>query len=141
MFVCSFVYSDLRVEILFRKERAPEKGGVDFEIGDWGTSVNLYCEWKKFHKIFWWQKRIVFKNYIYVHILIIELFYLSSYILESRERYREAAVDVYRRGDILEVVLPGETNNLIWGGGAWEWLGGKRNYKMSFFKNIFQRFC
>ena len=141
MFVCSFVYSDLRVEILFRKERAPEKGGVDFEIGDWGTSVNLYCEWKKFHKIFWWQKRIVFKNYIYLHILIIELFCLFSYILESRERYREAAVDVYRGGDILEVVLLGEINNLIWGGGAWEWLVGKRNYKMSFFQDIFQRFC
>ena len=38
--------------------------GVDFKIGDWGTSAHLYMGWKKFHAepvyffivFFWWQK-------------------------------------------------------------------------------------
>ena len=38
MFVYYFVDPDLRVEIIFRKERAAESG-IDFEIRDIGTSV------------------------------------------------------------------------------------------------------
>ena len=42
MFVYHFVDPDLRVEIFFEKDRAAERGGVGFEIGDIGTSVPLY---------------------------------------------------------------------------------------------------
>ena len=34
MFVYYFVDPDLRVEIIFRKERTAESGGIDFEIVD-----------------------------------------------------------------------------------------------------------
>ena len=40
--VSHFVDPDLRVEIFFEKEGAAENGGVDFEIGDIGTSALLY---------------------------------------------------------------------------------------------------
>ena len=42
MFVYHFVDPDLKVEIFFEKDRAAENGGVDFEIGDIGTSAPLY---------------------------------------------------------------------------------------------------
>ena len=42
MFVYHFVGPDLRVEIFFKKDKAAENGGVDFEIGDIGTSAHLY---------------------------------------------------------------------------------------------------
>ena len=40
MFVYYFVDPDLRVEIIFRKERTAESGGIDFEIVDMGTSAH-----------------------------------------------------------------------------------------------------
>ena len=42
MFVCYFVNLDLRVEIIFRKERTAENGGTDFEIVDIETSAHWY---------------------------------------------------------------------------------------------------
>ena len=33
---------DLRVEIIFRKERAAENGGIDFEIGDVGKTTYFW---------------------------------------------------------------------------------------------------
>ena len=42
MFVYCFVDPDLRVEIIFRKERTAESGGIDFEIADIDTSAHLY---------------------------------------------------------------------------------------------------
>ena len=41
-FVYHFVDPDLRIETLFKKDEATENGGVDFEIGDIGTSAHLY---------------------------------------------------------------------------------------------------
>ena len=40
--IYQFVDPDLRVEMFFEKEGATEKGGVDFEVGDTGTSAYLY---------------------------------------------------------------------------------------------------
>ena len=40
MFVHHLVNPVLRVEIIFRKERTAENGGVDYEIADIGTSVH-----------------------------------------------------------------------------------------------------
>ena len=37
-----FVNPDLRVEIIFRKERTAESGGIDFEIVDIDTSAHWY---------------------------------------------------------------------------------------------------
>ena len=34
MFVYHFVDPDLRIEKFFKKDKAPENGGVDVEIGD-----------------------------------------------------------------------------------------------------------
>ena len=48
MFVYHFVDPDLRVEIIFRKEGTVENGGIDFEIGDIGTSAHWYWRLKKF---------------------------------------------------------------------------------------------
>ena len=39
MFVYHFVYPNLNVEIFFEKEGTTENRGVDFEIGDIGTSA------------------------------------------------------------------------------------------------------
>ena len=39
---------DLRVEAFPEKDAAAENGGVDFEIGDIGTSAHLYWRLKKF---------------------------------------------------------------------------------------------
>ena len=39
----------LRTDIFFRKEEAAENEGIDFEIGDIGTSVHWYWRLKKFH--------------------------------------------------------------------------------------------
>ena len=47
MFVYHFVDSDLKIEIFFEKEGLAENGGVDFEIGDIGTSALLYWRLKK----------------------------------------------------------------------------------------------
>ena len=38
MFIYHFVDPDLRVEIFFEKDETPENGGVDFELGEIGTS-------------------------------------------------------------------------------------------------------
>ena len=40
MFVYHFVNPDLRVEIIFRKERTAENGRIDFEIMDIDTSAH-----------------------------------------------------------------------------------------------------
>ena len=42
IFVYYFVDPDLRVEIIFRKERTAESWGIDFEIVDINTSVHWY---------------------------------------------------------------------------------------------------
>ena len=42
MFVYYFVNSDLRVKIIFRRERTEESGGFDFEIVDIDTSAHWY---------------------------------------------------------------------------------------------------
>ena len=42
MFICYFVDPDLRVEIIFGKERTAESGGIDFEIADLDTSAHWY---------------------------------------------------------------------------------------------------
>ena len=42
MCVYYFVDPDLGVEILFRKERTAERGGIDFEIVDIDTSAHWY---------------------------------------------------------------------------------------------------
>ena len=49
MFVYHFVDPDLRVDLRFKKDGATENTGVDFEIGDIGTSVHWYWKVKKFH--------------------------------------------------------------------------------------------
>ena len=40
MFVYHFVDPDLRVDIIFRKEGTAENRGIDYEIGDIGTSTH-----------------------------------------------------------------------------------------------------
>ena len=47
MFVYHSVNSNLRVEIIFRKEGTAENGLIDFEIGDIGTSAYWYWRFKK----------------------------------------------------------------------------------------------
>ena len=47
MFVYHFVDPDLRVNLWFKKERTAKNGGVDFEIGDIGTSAQGYWRLKK----------------------------------------------------------------------------------------------
>ena len=42
MLVYHFVDPDLRVEIIFRKERTAENGGIGFEIVDIDTSTHWY---------------------------------------------------------------------------------------------------
>ena len=49
IFVDHFVEPDLRVETFFQKDEAAENGGVDFEIGDIGTTAHLYWRLKKLH--------------------------------------------------------------------------------------------
>ena len=38
MFAYHFVDYDLGIEIFLEKQERTEKGGIDSEIGDWGTS-------------------------------------------------------------------------------------------------------
>ena len=42
MFVYCFVDPDLKVQIIFRKERTAESGRIDFEIVDMGNSAHWY---------------------------------------------------------------------------------------------------
>ena len=42
MFVYHFVNPDLRVEIIFKKEKTVENEGIDFEIVGIDTSVHWY---------------------------------------------------------------------------------------------------
>ena len=42
MFVYCFVDPYLRVEMIFRKERTAESGGIDFETVGIGTSAHWY---------------------------------------------------------------------------------------------------
>ena len=48
VFVYHSVVSDLRVEIIFRKDGTTENGPIDFEIGDTGTSAHWH----------WWLRKI-----------------------------------------------------------------------------------
>ena len=52
IFVYHFVDPDLKVEVIFRKKGIAENGGIDFEIGDIGTSAHCY----------WRSKKIAFKS-------------------------------------------------------------------------------
>ena len=47
VFVFHFVDPDLWIEKFFEKDEAVENGGVDFEIGDVGTSAHLHWRLKK----------------------------------------------------------------------------------------------
>ena len=47
IFVYHFVDPDLKVEVISRKEGTAENGGIDFEIGDIGTSAHWYWRLKK----------------------------------------------------------------------------------------------
>ena len=47
IFVYHFVDLDLKVEVISRKDRTAENGGIDFEIGDIGTSAHWYWRLKK----------------------------------------------------------------------------------------------
>ena len=47
IFVYHFVDPDLKVEVISRKEGTAENGGIDFEIGDIGTSAHWYWKLKK----------------------------------------------------------------------------------------------
>ena len=47
MLVYHFVDSDRKVETFFKKDEPAENGGVDFEIGDIGTSTQLHLRLKK----------------------------------------------------------------------------------------------
>ena len=47
MFVYHFVDPDLKVEVVFRKVGTAENGGINFEIGDIGTSSNWYWRLQK----------------------------------------------------------------------------------------------
>ena len=47
MFVFHFVDPNMRVEIFFQKDEAPEKVGVDFEIENLSNSTHLYWRLKK----------------------------------------------------------------------------------------------
>ena len=42
MFVHNFGDLDMMVEIFFENDGATKKGGIDFEIGDMGTSAHLF---------------------------------------------------------------------------------------------------
>ena len=44
MFVSHFVDPDLRMEIFFKKEGTLKNGGINFEVGDIGTSAHLYWQ-------------------------------------------------------------------------------------------------
>ena len=50
MFVYHFVYRNLRVEILFEKERATDRGGFDFEIGHYVPLHTCIGLQRKFHE-------------------------------------------------------------------------------------------
>ena len=52
IFVYHSVDPDLKVGVIFRKEGTVENGGIDFQIGDIGTSANWY----------WRLKQIAFKR-------------------------------------------------------------------------------
>ena len=47
IFVYHFVDPDVKVEVIFKKEGTTENGGINFEIGDIGTSAHWYCRLKK----------------------------------------------------------------------------------------------
>ena len=47
MFDCHFVDPCLGVETFFEKDEAAENWGLDFEIGECGTSAHLYLRLKK----------------------------------------------------------------------------------------------
>ena len=83
MFVYHFVGPDLRADLRSKKEGTAENGGVDFEIGDIGTSAHWYWRLKKIScracllfYYFFGDKKIVFKSPfdLYFHPFIIELF-------------------------------------------------------------------
>ena len=46
-YVYYFVDPDLRVEIILKKAGTAENGGIDYEIGDIGTSAHWYWRLKK----------------------------------------------------------------------------------------------
>ena len=76
MVVYHFVDPDLRVEIIFRKEGTVENGGIDFEIGDIGTSERWYWTLKKISYRAYLSKKIAFKGPfdLYFHQFSIKFF-------------------------------------------------------------------
>ena len=53
MFVYHSADLDMRVEIIFRKERAAENDPIDFEIGDIGTSALVLEVEENFTEAIW----------------------------------------------------------------------------------------
>ena len=84
MFVYHFVNPDLRIEKFFKKDKAPENGGVDVEIGD---MYNCTEGWRKFHVepfcsliVFWWKKNLL-------KALLTSTFIPPLLSSESRKKY------------------------------------------------------
>ena len=142
------------VDIFFGKEGAEEKGGMEFEIEDWGTSTHFCWHWTKLNAelvYFFWvfddQKKNSFFNKVLLTCVIIP-WLLSSfdsprYGSESRKKiHNKSAVGVLRvgarKGRVLEAVLPGMgANDLLQGKlGLWGLeLGGNYScyYSTAFF--------
>ena len=47
IFVYHFVNPDLKVEVISKKDGKDENGGIDFKIGDIGTSAHWYWRLEK----------------------------------------------------------------------------------------------
>ena len=75
IFVYHFVDPDLKVEVIFRKEGTAENGGIDFEIGDIGTSAHWY----------WRLKKTAFKSLLILSFF--NSFDLPGYSSKSRKIY------------------------------------------------------
>ena len=87
-FVYHFVDPDLRIETLFKKDETTENRGVDFEIGDIGTSAHLY----------WRSKKISCRACLFSYCFLVPKKYLLKALLtctfippllssESRKKY------------------------------------------------------
>ena len=81
-----------------------ENEGVDFKVGDIGTSANMY--WK-LNKIsfracllfcFFGSKKVAFKSslHVYVHLLVIEFFWFAQLLFRIKEKIHTEVVVVSR---------------------------------------------
>ena len=110
MFVYHFIDLDLRVEIYFEKEGAAENGIIDFEIGDIGTSTELYWNLKKISCRacllfinFWVTKKQLLTALLTCTFIrsFLKSFNLPSYSSEWRKSYTlRPAVDVSKNSGV-----------------------------------------